>query len=39
MPDRPSDGLITYDAKDPDTAFPPIAGLSASTPTWPAAPR
>jgi arylsulfatase A-like enzyme len=27
MPDRPSDGLVTYDAKDPDTAFPPIVPL------------
>ena len=24
IPDRPHDGLITYDAKDPDTSFPPI---------------
>ena len=27
MPDRAYDGLITYDAKDPDTAFPPIEPL------------
>jgi arylsulfatase A-like enzyme len=27
MPDRPDDGLVTYDAKDPDTAFPPIEPL------------
>jgi arylsulfatase A-like enzyme len=27
MPDRGYDGLITYDAKDPDTAFPPIEPL------------
>ena len=27
MPDRPHDGLITYDAKDPDTSFPPIEPL------------
>jgi arylsulfatase A-like enzyme len=27
IPDRPSTGLITYDAKDPDTAFPPIEPL------------
>lgn len=24
IPDRPSTGLTTYDAKDPDTSFPPI---------------
>jgi arylsulfatase A-like enzyme len=27
IPDRPSPGLTTYDAKDPDTAFPPIEPL------------
>ena len=27
IPDRPYDGLITYDAKDPDTSFPPIEPL------------
>jgi arylsulfatase A-like enzyme len=27
IPDRPYDGPITYDAKDPDTAFPPIEQL------------
>jgi arylsulfatase A-like enzyme len=27
MPDRPHEGLITYDAKDPDTSFPPIEPL------------
>jgi arylsulfatase A-like enzyme len=27
MPDRPNGGLVTYDAKDPDTAFPPIEPL------------
>ena len=27
IPDRPHDGLITYDAKDPDTSFPPIEPL------------
>jgi arylsulfatase len=27
IPDRPSPGLTTYDAKDPDTAFPPIVPL------------
>jgi arylsulfatase A-like enzyme len=27
IPDRPSAGLITYDAKDPDTSFPPIEPL------------
>ncbi len=24
IPDRQHLGLVTYDAKDPDTAFPPI---------------
>jgi arylsulfatase A-like enzyme len=27
IPDRPYTGLTTYDAKDPDTAFPPIQQL------------
>jgi arylsulfatase len=27
IPDRPAPGLTTYDAKDPDTAFPPIEPL------------
>ena len=27
MPDQPHDGLITYDAKDPATSFPPIEPL------------
>jgi arylsulfatase A-like enzyme len=27
IPDRPYEGLITYDAKDPDTSFPPIEPL------------
>ena len=27
IPDRPVTGLITYDAKDPDTSFPPIETL------------
>jgi arylsulfatase len=27
VPDRPHTGLITYDAKDPDTSFPPIEPL------------
>src|SRR5882762_949178 len=27
IPDRPRTGLITYDAKDPDIKFPPIAQL------------
>ena len=27
IPDRPRTGLITYDAKDPDTKFPPISQL------------
>ena len=27
IPDSTRTGLITYDAKDPDTKFPPIAQL------------
>ena len=27
IPDRPAPGLITYDAKDPETTFPPIEPL------------
>ena len=27
IPDQPSFGLVTYDAKDPDTTFPPIEPL------------
>ena len=27
IPDRPRTGLVTYDAKDPDTAYPPIRQL------------
>jgi arylsulfatase A-like enzyme len=27
IPDRPHEGLVTYDAKDPDTAFPPLEPL------------
>jgi arylsulfatase A-like enzyme len=27
IPDRPYTGLVTYDAKDPDTSFPPIQPL------------
>lgn len=27
IPDRPYTGLITYDAKDPDSKFPPIEPL------------
>src|SRR5215468_2073135 len=27
MPDRPRTGLITYDAKDPETKYPPIEQL------------
>ena len=27
IPDRPHTGLVTYDAKDPDTSFPPIVPL------------
>src|SRR5512140_35872 len=29
IPDRPHTGLVTYDAKDPDTSFPPIEPLRA----------
>jgi hypothetical protein len=31
IPDRPHTGLITYDAKDPDTAFPDIVPLRPPT--------
>ncbi len=31
IPDRPRTGLITYDAKDPDTKFPPITQLRPPT--------
>jgi arylsulfatase A-like enzyme len=31
IPDRPHTGLVTYDAKDPDTAFPPIRPLRPPT--------
>jgi len=31
IPDRPLPGLTTYDAKDPDTAFPPIEPLLPPT--------
>src|SRR4026207_2089736 len=27
IPDRPAPGLMTYDAKDPDTSYPPIEPL------------
>jgi hypothetical protein len=27
IPDQPSFGLVTYDARDPDTKFPPIEPL------------
>src|SRR5258708_32576967 len=27
IPDRPRTGLVTYDAKDPETKFPPITQL------------
>jgi arylsulfatase len=27
IPDRPFEGVVTYDAKDPDTSFPPIEPL------------
>ena len=30
IPDRPAPGLTTYDAKDPDTPFPPIEPLHAA---------
>ena len=36
--DLPHSGLVTYDAKDPDTAFPPIVPLrppaGAPTSSW-----
>ena len=28
IPDPPRTGLITYDAKDPDTKFPPISAIA-----------
>src|SRR6478736_8997655 len=31
IPDQPRTGLITYDAKDPDTKFPPIEQLRPPT--------
>ena len=31
IPDRPAPGLTTFDAKDPDTAFPPIEPLLPPT--------
>ncbi len=31
IPDRPRTGLVTYDAKDPDTKFPPIEQLRPPT--------
>jgi arylsulfatase A-like enzyme len=31
IPDRPAPGLTTYDAKDPDTAYPPIEPLLPPT--------
>lgn len=27
IPDQPSFGLVTYDARDPDTSFPPVEPL------------
>ena len=30
IPDLQHPGLITYDAKDPDTQFPPITGRAAA---------
>jgi hypothetical protein len=32
IPDRPRTGLITYDAKDSDTKYPPIAELRPPKP-------
>ena len=29
IPERPHVGLVTYDAKDPDTSYPPIEGVRA----------
>ncbi len=31
IPDHPHRGLVTYDAKDPDTSFPPIEPLRPLT--------
>jgi hypothetical protein len=31
IPDRPPQGVTTYDAKDPDTSFPPIEPLRPPT--------
>lgn len=31
IPDRPFEGVVTYDAKDPDTSFPPIEPLRPPT--------
>jgi arylsulfatase len=31
IPDQPHEGLVTYDAKDPDTSFPPIEPLRPPT--------
>src|SRR5215468_983276 len=31
IPDQPNTGLVTYDAKDPDTKFPPIRQLRPPT--------
>ena len=31
VPDRPPGGLVTYDAKDPDTTFPPITPVRPPT--------
>ncbi len=30
IPDRPPVGLTTFDAKDPDTSFPPIDAAAAT---------
>ena len=41
IPDRDHKGLVTFDAKDPDTSFPPIERVTppegAETRPWPLA--
>jgi len=32
IPDRPQFGLMTYDAKDPDTKYPPIKEIRPDAP-------
>jgi hypothetical protein len=43
IPDRPFAGLVTYDAKDPATSFPPIEPLRPPSITtrsgWAGSPR